>query len=375
MNRLILRSWLPQCAMAGLFLLLLPGCLPLQEVKVSSAQILTGSTQPRLKHKFATIPFETQAEEVALLLQQNRFTEIEQIIDQHIQHQTATHGGFYYPDIIFRQLFTEEIISIDSRLEQRLTQWVQTSPNSTTALITRSTFYYYYAWQARGNGYNATIPKPAKEEFLRRLALSSQDFESAYELEPDNPLVLIMALELSKFSGTTKKGFEEYFDAATARIPYMAQAYQQKMNFLRPQWHGSDLKMLNFVRQSAASAPRGSTIPLFVAHAHASIAQRNISNKTYYNRPDVWADIEASYTRLIEDFPATAIYPAQYAEVAADVGNFNLAQRMIQIAQAREPNHPVVQRISAKVEGLNKLHHSLKRLEKHSGQNSEVMRP
>ena len=146
--------------------------------------------------------------------------------------------------------------------------------------------------------------------------------------------------------------FEAYFTAATDEIPYVSQAYQSKELYLLPEWHGSEKELLQFVRESAASTPRGSAVPLIVTQAHRNLSKKYPSKKDYYNRQDVWADISQNYTRLIEDFPDAGMYAAWFAEVAAQAGKNELAQQNLKIALEREPNHSEVQRIAARIGSL-----------------------
>lgn len=240
-------------------------------------------------------------------------------------------------------------IKLDQTFLQTLNQWVETSPQSSLALIFRSQFYYAYAWQARGNRYIGKTPQEAQKEYRQRLSRSIQDLKKSEALDPNNPLLLLSVLELAKDIGMKQDVFEEYFTAVTDKIPYVFQAYQSKQIYLLPEWHGSEKELLEFVRESAASTPRGSAVPLNVIQAHRSLSKKYPNKKDYYNRKDVWADVVQNYTRLVEDFPEAGMYAAWFAEVAAQTGRGDLAQQNIKIALEREPNHPGVQRISAQI--------------------------
>lgn len=93
-------------------------------------------------------------------------------------------------------------------------------------------------------------------------------------------------------------------------------------------------------QNASANAPRGTAIPLIVAQAHQSLCLRYPNKRRYYNREDVWRDIEDSYMRLIEDFPQAGWYPFWFAEVAKEAGRDEVAAQYFRMAQEREPDNP-----------------------------------
>lgn len=349
MNRLKFRLLGLQGVIYSILLVSLPGCMPFSQTPVRSTQIVAANNLPKQKHTFASIPFEAQAQNIAQLLQQKKFSEVERIMADHIERRTSTRGGSYYPDAVLLSLFYGGIIELDQQFLQTLNQWVEASPQSSLALIVRSQFYYAYAWKARGNRYVSKTPQEAQAEYGRRLSKSIQDLTKAEEFDPSNPLLLLSILELAKDISMDREVFEEYFTAATDEIPYVFQAYQSKQIYLLPEWHGSEKELLAFVRESAASTPRGSAVPLNVIQAHRSLSKKYPSKKDYYNRKDVWAEVVQNYTRLVEDFPEAGMYAAWFAEAAAQAGKRELAQQNLKIALEREPNHSEVQRIAAQI--------------------------
>lgn len=139
---------------------------------------------------------------------------------------------------------------------------------------------------------------------------------------------------------------EPYFTKAVQTYPHFIQAYQEKAIDLQPQWGGNEQELLRFVRNAAETAPRGTAIPLIVTQSHKSLAKRSLSKRLYYNRADVWRDLETNYMRLIEDFPQAGWYALWFAETAQDAGRQEIAEQYFKLAQEREPDNPeLLQRI------------------------------
>ena len=315
---------------------------------INANNIAINENNSQLQHEFAEIPFEALAQTMSSLIQQEKFAEAESILNEHIQLQTSTRGGFYYPGAVLSTLASKAYTENSGFLE-KLNQWILSDERSTLAFLVRSGFYYHAAWDSRGEKLIRKTPDSARQEYARLLRLSWDDLENAAQIDPNHPLLLLEALEMGRNVGMDREVFESYFDAITAQIPHLPQAYQIKSTYLEPQWHGSEKELLKFVRESSRKAPKGSVIPLIVSQAHRALRHKYPNSREYYNRKEVWSDIESSFARIIRDFPRAGLYPAWYAELAFYAHKDDIAEKYIDIALSREPNNKNILKIKWKI--------------------------
>jgi hypothetical protein len=233
--------------------------------------------------------------------------------------------------------------TFDHNWQTYLDSWIGESPDSSTAYLLRSVFYFNYAWEFRGNRYIQKTPEEAKQKFMETMILSVNDIEKALSLDPENPLIIVNLLSIGQSYSMSRETFEVYFQKAINLIPYFAEAYISKTLYLQPQWYGSTAELLAFVRETTKSAPEGSALPLSVITAHRGLcAYYDLNKKDYYNRPEVWQEIQASYERLIRELPESGYYAFEYAELARKIGREDIAQYNYNVAWEQEADHPVI---------------------------------
>ena len=78
--------------------------------------------------------------------------------------------------------------------------------------------------------------------------------------------------------------------------------------------------------------------------AHKDLCIIYGDKQAYYNRPEVWEEVQRNYLQLIEDFPHAGMYLLWFAEVAWQAERYQVAQQYFQLALRREPDNPVIQR-------------------------------
>ncbi|MGL5079182.1 MAG: hypothetical protein ACRDBG_25560, partial [Waterburya sp.] len=231
----------------------------------------------------------------------------------------------------------------DPNWQTYLDLWIKKSPDSSVAYLVRSTFYFNYAWELRGNRFIERTPEEAKQKFIEKMVLSINDIKKSLSLDPENPLIIANILSIGNSYSMPKENFEAYFQKAINLIPYFPDAYMAKTIYLQPQWHGSEAELLAFVRKTAKSAPQGSALPLLIITAHQGLCgYSDLNKKDYYNRPEVWQEIQTNYDRLITELPESGYYAFEYAELARKIGREDIAQYNYNVAWEREANHPVI---------------------------------
>ncbi len=288
--------------------------------------------------------FEADGQQVISWLKAKEFDKVEALLAEAIRTQRQTRGGWFYADSVLDQVFKRsKSKKLDQSLLLPLNEWIAQSPESSLAHVARANFYYAQAWEARGARFSGLTSKSKKEKYQQLLLLSIQDGQKALELDQENPLGLLHWLTLGRNAGMNREEYETTFDTTIALVPNFTQAYYEKSQYLDRRWRGENLEeRLDFTRQIAADAPKGSVLPLLLAWTHEAYCTYYPNKREYLNRPEVWADIESSYTRVLNEFPEAGLYALQFAEMAEKAGRESAAKKYFQLAMEREPNHPRV---------------------------------
>ena len=316
----------------------------------SSASTISPSASsalPVVANTFGSEPFEAKAAELLSLVEAEQFAAVDSALLQMTQAKTVTRGGSLMAPGVVRFMVTgqgrpEPREQFLVQLLPKLDKWVAASPNSAYAHAVRGEAYYDYAWVARGNRYIAKTSQEQLQGYQERLRMSANEWSKAIALDPNNPTALLGVIKLGRDIGAPESETAPYFDRAIQQYPHFFQAYQEKSVDLQPKWGGSERAALKFVRESAASAPRGTAIPLIVPQMHKELSYQYPSRQEYYNRKEVWNDIETNYLRIITDFPQAGWYPLWYAEAAKEAGKDNIAAQYFEMARTREPNNPEI---------------------------------
>ncbi|GFE71396.1 DUF4034 domain-containing protein [Chroococcus sp. FPU101] len=315
--------------------------VPLSLTTYSTRTLANNTTSQIQVMSFTTLEYEAQAENILNLLEQEKYTQIEQILNHSIKEKKLTRGGFYYAVSVL----DKAMVSLDPSWVTILDDWIKKSPNSTIAYSVRAYFHYYQAWDIRGNRYAYKTPAENMQEYLKRLALATADTQKAIALNSNNPIAIFAKLRIKRnMRRASARDFEPIFKKAITLVPNFMQAYQEKSLYLSPQWGGNEQEVLAFVRQAAKSAPHGTAIPFLVPQAHQDLCAYYSNKQYYYNQPQVWNEIEKNYLRLIKDFPRAGWYPLWFAEVAKIAGKDQLARQYFKMAITREPNNPEIKR-------------------------------
>ena len=338
-----LRSIFIGSLVAGIFCICLPGCVSLPQIRTGSSFAGLGNDLPVQTPNFAKITYEKSAKQIATWVRQNDFEVVETFFQTHQRDRTSARGGNYYLSSVIRSVFDDEFAVGEENLANHLDKWINLYPDSSLAYLFRAKFVYEIAWQIRGEQIYRKTPKDRHRKYVELMKEASSYLSSAYQLDSTHPLVLLEILEFSRSIGMPRDEFESFFSRLMTIDPYLAPAYLSKAYYLSPQWNGSQAELMQFVHEAMAKAPKGSSIPMIIIQAHDSLARNSeIGWNEYMKQPQVWADLEYAYTRLIDDFPNAGLYPAWYAELAMDSGRHNIAKKYIQIALEQEPNHPKI---------------------------------
>lgn len=288
----------------------------------------------------ASIPFEQKAEQYARWMETGDYESLEKDLTTHIQAKPLTRGGYLYVLSSLRTAFSGPQNELYLATFER---WIKAKPDSSLAYSLRGWYYGDAAIIARGTRYISRTPPEQLAKFQELIALSAEDTYLALELDNENPIALFRGMNIARLTGQSLDSFDRFYTQAIAVVPHMVEAHQERLNYLLPQWGGSEAELLAFAREIYEQSPRGTAAAMILGKAHEELCTQYPDRSEYYNRPEVWADIEKSYLQVIEDFPEAKAFPGWFASVAFEAKRFDIAKQYFQVALDRDPTYAFAQ--------------------------------
>lgn len=189
------------------------------------------------------------------------------------------------------------------------------SDKAAMADFIKATFYIQYAWQARGHGTADQVTAEGWRLFKERLDVAQKALEHAWSLDPQDPQIPILMINVVLGQETGRPEMEKWFDRAMKADPNSYEACRTKLHFLLPEWYGSRDDMLEFGRQCVASTNWGGHVPLILVDAHSDFDRelRGQERSDYWLLPDVWPDIESAYEKFARLNPDETHFRYPYA--------------------------------------------------------------
>lgn len=191
--------------------------------------------------------------------------------------------------------------------------------------------YTSYAWDARGTGYADTVTAQGWALMEKRLKIAENCGEQAFIADPyirATPLGM-MSVELGQNKGL--KRLDVWFNRGVALNPNDYELHSSYLYYLEPKWHGSEEKMLNFVMVVNAQKNWKAGLPLLLADMHRSLSRYEDKASVYFQRPEVWKDINGCYEEFLRRYPNAAFERSEYLRLAAYANQLAVAKEQLRI--------------------------------------------
>ena len=198
-------------------------------------------------------------------------------------------------------------------------------PGSAYPHLFMGEFYTKYAWDARGSGYADTVTEQGWKDFRARLAVAEKALVKAYELDPGEPqssaAMITVCMGLSK----PRPEMEKWFRRATAANPDSHDAYEKKLLYLEPKWHGSVEEMLEFGRECRDGENWLGGIPLKLTDVHERLAEMSEDRVAYLSHEEVWAEVSEVYETYLKMYPPVNGTRARFVKLCVETGHWKEA--------------------------------------------------
>ena len=180
------------------------------------------------------------------------------------------------------------------------------------------------AWNARGTGFANTVTEEGQRGFQQHLDIAETLLTSAWQSNPSNAYTALLMMKLELGQGRGRLRMELWFHRAMALAPAYYDAAQLMSFYLEPRWYGSEERCLEFSRECVRNTNWFGEVPLVLANTHGSLAAwyHLAESPDYWQRPQVWPDIQASYERFFQLNPYAVGYRHNYARDAYLCGHY-----------------------------------------------------
>jgi hypothetical protein len=179
--------------------------------------------------------------------------------------------------------------------------WIAAEPESTLPVLVRGCSGVAWAWRARGAAGAKYTKEEQFREFFRRLKIAENALDEVVARDPAEVTAWTWLVTSARGRQVDPQEAQRRFDAVVERCPHHVLAHEQRLQYLCAKWFGSDDQMFDFARTATAAAPKGSLLPVLVAHAHLEkwLALSVGDDKAHLTNPAVRAELLAAAEQSI----------------------------------------------------------------------------
>ncbi|HEY1527856.1 MAG TPA: hypothetical protein VGH51_16610 [Candidatus Angelobacter sp.] len=205
----------------------------------------------------------------------------------------------------------------------RLKRWAAQQPDSITAQVALGHAYLNYAWQARGDGDEASVTPEGRRLFNERVMLAETELLGA---EGKCPEWYYLMLKMGRAKGWEADDLTAFLQKAAAYEPEFYYSYQEVALSLMPQWRGKDGDLEKFAEESANKAGGKAGDIVYWHITQSLMGHRDLGNIVQHLS---WSRAMLGYQALTAQYGATPILQNQLAQMAARFGDYMVADETL----------------------------------------------
>lgn len=186
-----------------------------------------------------------------------------------------------------------------------LDAWMREHPTSSLPHLLQGAALLQWAWEARGSGTSDTVSAEGRRLFLERLAQAETALQRAAELDPEDPTPFSFLITVTMGLQHPLDVTAAYFHEAVRRDRFHLPTHFALLYRLTEKWGGSHEAMFEYARSTVAELPDGHPLHLLLVEAHVmrfeyfAFDGDPFGRARYLRKPDVQADIEGAYARMV----------------------------------------------------------------------------
>ncbi len=289
-------------------------------ITTQSLYAVQGCTQ---KHKNETpIDLNQSADNLANdiegLLKKKNFQDADKVFSHLFQKKIMTDDGSRILETVYDMLSNS---NMDLSL---LNEWVQETDNH-FAYIVRGMTFLEEAWKERGVYFAYTVTPVKRAKMLRNVESAKRDFLNAHQLFPDDPNAAAGMIKVALLSNSKPDEMEKWFQEAIKADPLAYNAYLNKMDYLSPWWHGTNMQFQEFAIWCLNNSPDGSRVYTIAIEFIFSLSTRVSNKKRFFSDPQINSLASIAFKRWKADFPNSVALLKVQGSYQAGMGNYKEA--------------------------------------------------
>lgn len=208
--------------------------------------------------------------------------------------------------------------------------------DQSTALTAKAEVLIMAAWDARGDGWGAEVPREAWQVFGERITLADAAVNEALRLNPHNEWALAKAITIAMARGDPREQMEALFRRAVALNPDYNDAYDAKLRYLMPRWHGGREELLEYGRQCLMTGNWQGQVALIVLNSHDDLSLYTRDGRMlpkpdpdYYERLGAWEDVVAACNGLRTQYIGDGYIGQRFMRAAVSAKQWKVAAELL----------------------------------------------
>lgn len=214
--------------------------------------------------------------------------------------------------------------------------------NDLIAHVVTGMFLVEYAWEARGIGIAATLTPAQLNGFRERLKDAEEHLTRAWELDNECSAAATAMIQVCMGANNDRDDMEAWFRRAIAADPLNLRAFEAKMLYLHPKWHGSEKEMLEFGRQILKAGRWDYAHPLVALTVYFDLIGARRAPAYFRQRTDIWKEVESIIEEVRKRYPKSPTGASTYLFVAwRSERNAKQASEYVKAAQDSGADLPI----------------------------------
>ncbi|WP_372369560.1 hypothetical protein [Candidatus Uabimicrobium sp. HlEnr_7] len=222
---------------------------------------------------------------------------------------------------------------------EKILTWYREQNFDYRALYRSGYFYVEYAWHARGSGWASTVSENGFRLFKKRLLLAHVYLEEAYQQCAYDWLISWRMLTVCKGIGMDLSEINKWFRRGEIANKYKVDLYYNKLEYIKPKWHGSVEMMFQFASETIDKYGLGSPQSLIMIGVHEELGEQHNFGEDYYKKPRVWESVQEILNAYLKKYPNKKLWRQKFINFSIINGKNDLAaQHYLHIEkQSNEP--------------------------------------
>jgi hypothetical protein len=245
--------------------------------------------------------------EVAYLLEQERFSELERIASKYRKTKSRTASGtweltfFYYGinDYANTRIKDETFwVSLKAKTQR----WIKSYPSSPTPYIAHATVLLRHAWSIRGSGYSNTVSPIQMSLFHDGLEKTLAFLNQHETIASIDPHWHTQTATVLGGLGRHWSELESILDKGIEVEPSYYQLYFSTMYFLLPKWGGSAKELDKFADYAVSKTKDQEGMGLY-ARIYWSASQYQFEDSLFSATNVSWNKMKQGIFDVVRDYP------------------------------------------------------------------------